>query len=181
MTNIKTININSKLFAVYIKLNINNLNNNELNTITFLDFALKIVSKNYTGKSKRDVETQIKKTLGTRKLILATSFYSVLKLLDLDVDLLSEKFFKNHKFSPLDLTPESDNRLKDFLSPYILDVKTVSNAANIENTRLSRLLSGEFTHLYPNEVYGLSKAFGLNSSQLFEYFYGNGSRPVVGV
>lgn len=157
------------------------MNNKELETSVFLDYILKIVSKSYSGKSKREVETRIKKILGSRKHILATSFYNISQLLAIDIDALSEKFFKNRKFTVLDLAPTSDNRLKDFLSPHIRDVKEVSIAANIENTRLSRLLSGEFTHLYPSEVYGLAKAFILEPSQLFNYFYGNGPRPVVGM
>ncbi|MCX2681908.1 hypothetical protein OOZ15_18290 [Galbibacter sp. EGI 63066] len=63
--------------------------------------------------------------------------------------------------------------------PTIRCTKYVASAANIENTRLSRLLSSEFIHLYPNEVYGLAKSISLEPSQLFHYFYGDGKRPVV--
>lgn len=157
------------------------MKNKELYTDSLLSFVLKIASKDYSSKSRRELETQVRKMLGSRKLVLAVSFYNVSTLLDLDIDAFSERFFGNYKFKKLDLTPTSDNRLKDFLTPYTRDVKEISTAANIENTRLSRLLSGEFAHLYPSEVYGLAKAFGLNPSQLFDFFYGKGPRPVVGV
>lgn len=156
------------------------MKNNQLQTQEFLGFVLKIIAKEYRGKSKRDLEAKVKDMLGTRKLVLAASFYNVLKLLNADVDVACDKLFKNHKFSLLDLLPESDNRLKDFLSIFIQETKDIASAAKIENTRLSRLLSGEFMHLYPDEVYGLAKSFSLNPSQLFDYFYGDGDRPVVG-
>lgn len=167
------------LFLLYY--NVIVLKNNELYTDLFLDYLLKVITRNFTGKVKRELERQIEEFLGSRKLVLATTFYHALQALELDIDKTSEKFFKNHMFTLINLRPETDNRLRDFLAPHILGVKNVSVATNIEYTRLSRLLSGEFSHLYPNEVYGLAKAFSLNPSTLFEYFYGDGPRPVVGL
>lgn len=157
------------------------MKNRELETRIFLDSMLRKLARAYTGKSRRELEAKIREILGSRKLVLAVSFYNVIQLLDLDIDELSEHFFKTHSFSLINLAPESENRLKDFLTPYIQDLKNISKASNIENTRLSRLLSGEFINLYPSEVYGLAKSFGLNPSQLFDYLYGDGDRPVVGL
>ncbi|MBC9795120.1 hypothetical protein [Sinomicrobium weinanense] len=157
------------------------MKNNKLQTDYFLEFVLKIISKEYSGKSKRELETVVRDILGMRNLVLAESFYGVLQLLNMNIDVLCDKLFKDHKFTRLHLVSESGNKLKDFLSPFVQGTKDVASAANIENTRLSRLLKGEFMHLYPNEVYGLSKSLGLKPSQLFYYLYGDGERPVVGV
>lgn len=157
------------------------MKNNKLRTDYFLKFALEIVLKEYTGESKLEYEVLVKDILGTRKFVLAESFYKVLQLLNVNIDVSCDKLFQNHTFTLLDLRPESNNKLKDFLSPLVQDTKDVASAAKINNSRLSRLLSGEFKHLYPNEVYGLAKSLGLKPSQLFYYFYGNGKRPIVGV
>ncbi|MDG3584708.1 hypothetical protein OSR52_02425 [Galbibacter sp. CMA-7] len=94
---------------------------------------------------------------------------------------MCDELFKKHKFTLLHLESDSNNKLKDFLSPFVQGTKDIASAANIENTRLSRLLSGEFIHLYPNEVYGLAKSLSLKPSQLFHYLYDDGKRPIVGV
>ena len=146
-----------------------------------MEFVLKIISKEYTRKFKLEREDLVKGILGKRKLVLAESFYKVLHLLNVNIDASCDKLFGDHKYTPIDLKSESNNKLKDFLSPFVQDTKDVASASNIENSRLSRLLSGEFKHLYPNEVYGLAKSLGLKPSQLFHYLYGDGERPVVGV
>lgn len=158
-----------------------NLKHNKLQTDYFLGLALKVISKEYSGKSKPELEILVRDILGKRNLVLAESFYGVLQLLNMNIDVTCDKVFKEHKFTRLHLVSESGNKLKDFLSPFVQGTKDVASAANIENTRLSRLLKGEFMHLYPTEVYGLAKSLGLKPSQLFHYFYGDGERPVVGV
>jgi hypothetical protein len=149
--------------------------------VYFLEFALKIISKENSGKSKRALETQVEKIIGTRKVVLAHSFYTVSVLLNVDIDSLCDELFNNIKPTKLYPISESENKLSDFLSPFVQDIKVISSAVAIKNSRLSRLLSGEFKHLYPNEVYSMAIFFGLKPNQLFCYFYGEGERPIVGV
>ncbi|EKF55077.1 hypothetical protein I215_09451 [Galbibacter marinus] len=154
---------------------------NKLNNETFLEFALEILSKEYAGESKRELVTNIKDILGTRKIVLAESFYQIILMLKLDIDSVCEILFKEHKVVVLNLVQESDNKLKDFLTPFIYDSSIIASSACIENTRFSRLLKGEFVKLYPSEVYGIAKSFNLMPHQLFHYFYGQGERPLIGV
>jgi hypothetical protein len=153
---------------------------NKLETEFFSTFILKSISKRFSGKEKRDFELRVKELLGTRKNILARNFYDVITLLGLDIDLICEKLFKKHKFKLIRHVGDSSNKLRFFLSIFLQDVTQIALATGIENSRITRLLSGEFKNLYPDEVYGLAKAFDLKPSQLFEYFYGDGERPVVG-
>ncbi|MBD1431768.1 helix-turn-helix transcriptional regulator [Sphingobacterium sp. DN00404] len=154
---------------------------NKLETDFFSSFVLKSLSKKFSGKEKRELELRIKELLGTRRNILARNFYDVITLLSLDIDLICEKLFKEHKFTPIRAVGDSSNKLRLFLSIFLQDITRIASATGIENSRLTRLLSGEFKNLYPDEIYGLAKAFGLKPSQLFDYFYGDGKRPVVGM
>lgn len=157
------------------------MTNSRLETEKFLKFILKISSKSLVGKEKRNLESDLKNRLGTRKHVHASTFFDTINLLNLDIDSLCEKLFNDDYFKEIDFSMQSGNKLKDFLSIYTRDVTSVAHSAGIENSRLNRLLSGEFKHLYPDEVYGLAKAFRVKPSQLFEYFYGDGERPVVGI
>ncbi|MCL6220664.1 hypothetical protein [Zunongwangia pacifica] len=155
------------------------MNNNILSTDFFLKFIFKLISKEYSGKSKKKLENVIEDIVGTRNLVLAESFYNVTQLLNINIDVVCDKLFKDYKFKRLHLISESDNKLKNFLSPFVKGSKDIALAANIENTRFSRLLKGEFVHLYPSEVYGISKSLDIKPSQLFNYLYGDGERPKI--
>lgn len=157
------------------------MRDNKLSNDRFLEFALEIVSKEYKGKTKLDLVTNIKDILGTRKFVLAEPFYHIVLMLNLDMDSVCEIMFKDHKLVTLNLVRESNNKLQDFLYPFINDSRIIASSANIEYTRLSRLLKGEFVNLYPNEVYGIAKSFNLLPNELFQYFYGRGDRPVIGI
>lgn len=157
------------------------MRDNKLSNDRFLEFALEIVSKEYTGKTKLDLVINIKDILGTRKFVLAEPFYHIVLMLKLDIDSVCEIMFKDHKLVTLNLVRESNNKLQDFLYPFINDSRIIASSANIEYTRLSRLLKGEFVSLYPNEVYGIAKSFNLLPNELFQYFYGHGERPVIGI
>lgn len=155
--------------------------NNKLKSEYFLECVLAIKSKEFTENSMREIESQIKDLLGTRKFILAESFYNVLLILNIDIDDFCDNIFGNLKITALYPLPESDNKLNDFLSPFVQDTKEIASAIGVDNSRLSRLLSGEFKHLYPNEVYSIAKFFGIRTLQLFQYLYGGGMRPIIGL
>jgi len=154
---------------------------NKLKSKYFLECVLAIRSKELTESSKQEIESQIKDLLGTRKFILAESFYNVLISLNIDIDDFCDNIFGKLKITTLYPLPESDNKLNDFISPFVQDTKEIASAIVVDNSRLSRLLSGEFKHLYPNEVYSIAIFFGLRPQQLFQYLYGGGMRPIVGL
>ena len=105
-----------------------------------------------------------------RQYVLGKVFYSVSKFLNIDIDHLCIKVFKDYKWLPLFNDGEFQTKIQAFIYPYVNSSNTISAAAGIEKTRFSRLQKGELEELYADEVYGLAKAFSLKPSQLFDYF-----------
>lgn len=151
-----------------------------LESILFRDFVLKEIKYTHNNSEKRRLEKEIDKLLGSRGLVLGKTFYKVIKLLNLDIDNVCFNLFPKESSSPLNLFPESNNKINNFISTYIGDLKLLSEASGIEYNRLTKLFNGEYKNAYPEDVNGLSVAFNLLPSQLFEYFYGDGDRPVIG-
>lgn len=154
---------------------------NRLTTETFFKHLSIKVLKNYSGRAKLKLEEEIRQNIGTREFVVAGAFYNTLVSLNEDIDETCNTLFKKLSIHKLDILPESDNKLMDFLTPFTKDSKEISSAMGIESPRLSKLKSGESKSLFPNEVYSLAKAFSLKPSELFDYFYGDGERPKVGV
>ena len=69
----------------------------------------------------------------------------------------------------------------NLISRYLNSQNQISESSKVSSKRFNRLFAGELKELYADEVYGLAKAFDLKPNQLFDYFYDNGERPVVGV
>lgn len=181
MIKYKNKNQNRKYIAVFnLIINTKELKINELDTDLFFGFVQEIISKESTGKSKQELESQIKDILGSRKTVLAESFYGVSIILNVDIDILCDNLFKNHDVDILYPIVESDNKLHVFLEPFIIGSTKIASTMGAGNSRLSRLLDGQFKQLYPFEVYSMAKAFKLRPRQLFDYLYGNGKRPRVG-
>lgn len=65
--------------------------------------------------------------------------------------------------------------------PYLNSQNQISDSSKIIAKRFNRLFSGELNGLYADEIYGLSQALARKPSQLFEYFYGEGERPIIGL
>ena len=155
---------------------INNLTSETLKTLCF-----KILKKELKGRKLEQKFKELSQLIGDRQYVLGRVFYSVSKSLDIDIDLLCTKVFKDYKWLPLFNNVEFQTKIQTFIYPYVNSANNISVAAGIEKTRFSRLQKGELKELYADEVYGLARAFDLKPSQLFEYFYGDGERPVVGI
>ena len=106
-------------------------------------------------------------------------FYSILIHLDLNIDKTCKEYFKNSEARTLDSLECSDNLFRNLISPYINSQNHISNNSDILGKRFNRLFSGELTELYAHEVYNLSITLNTKPSQLFEYFYGGGERPLI--
>lgn len=65
--------------------------------------------------------------------------------------------------------------------PYLNSQNQISDSSKIIAKRFNRLFSGELNELYADEIYGLSKALACKPSQFFEYFNGEGERPIIGL
>lgn len=155
------------------------LSNSELKSEDFLTFALTHLAKKYKGKEKRELEKEITKKIGERKSVLAETFYIISKLIGLDIDKTCVQLLvKDRTFPDLNLFPTGANKLNNFLDTYSKELKEIAASAGIKYNRLVKLNAGDYDNLYPNDVNGIAIAFGVKPSQLFEYFYGEGERPV---
>src|SRR5690606_28259922 len=110
----------------------------------------------------------------------ALSFYKVLQIIGDDFDTVCMVFFKDHSAFRLESLNHNANKLDSLFSPLINSRKELSKASFIKETRLSELFKKRFDQLYAYEAFGLSIAAGLKPSQLFDYFYGSGNRPLIG-
>lgn len=157
---------------------------NQVNNLqVFRDFIFNIFKKRY--KKTADYQSQLQ----TISSLLSESspkldgrvFYNVLTYLNEDIDMICKSFFRQHNAQILDSLKKTDNKFFNLISPYLNSQNQISERSQIKSKRFNRLFSGELKELYAEEIYGLATAFGVEPSQLFEYFYGDGERPVVGM
>ncbi|MCW8310846.1 hypothetical protein K7A41_06395 [Sphingobacterium sp. InxBP1] len=155
----------------------------KFNLKSFIDFIEVILEKKFRGKfNYSEIKSQIENTLDneTSKLT-ALSFYKVLKIINEDIDKTCIAFFKGHTAYKLESLNHNANKLSNLFTPLLNSRKDLSKASSIKETRLGEIFEKRFDQLYAYEAYGLSVAAGLKPSQLFEYFYGDGERPMIGM
>lgn len=155
---------------------------NYLKSKEFDIFILKEINKKYKSKEKRDLEKEVIKQTGTREYILAKTFFDIIKQIKLNIDEVSHLLLHIPKDLPkLELFPENENKLYSFVNTYAKELKEISDSTGIKYNRFIKLYNGDYNNLYPDEVNGLAIAFNLKPSQLFEYLYGDGERPIIGL
>lgn len=149
---------------------------------TFRGYVEKILKKKFKSKSSREVvKDKIQDLLSKGgDPLLGNVFFLVLKLVDEDIDEACGFLFRNQKFSLLTALDETESNLARFLAPYTRSDQEIAEAAQIDSSRFNRVKNKALPDLYAFEVYKLAKTFELKPSQLFEYFYGKGPRPLVG-
>ena len=153
------------------------------NLKSFKGFIEIILEKKFRGKfNYSEINSKIENILikETSKLS-ALSFYKVLQIIGDDFDKMCMTFFKNYSAFKLESLNHNANKLDSLFSPLINSRKELSKASAIKETRLSELFKKRFERLYAYEAFGLSIAAGLKPSQLFNYFYGDGERPIIGL
>ena len=156
----------------------------EYNLNKFKEFINSILTKQLKGSftfgESRDKVYSIMEN-DTAKLS-GQAFYSVIILLNQNLETSCQHFFKNHPAKLLNsVSSNSTSRLRDLLAPHLNSRLELSKASQIGNTRLGELFNETKGVIYACEVYGLAIAFGIKPHILFEYFYGDGERPVIGV
>lgn len=145
----------------------------------YIDDILKGLYKN---KHQRDpIRDEIQDVIASQGgELFGNIFYTILKKLEVDIDDACNVLFSELEPTPLKDLDGDESKLAKFLVPYTRTDSEVSEASLIDGARFSRVKNKLLPDLYAFEVHGLAKAFGLKPSQLFDYFYGDGPRPVVG-
>ncbi|GGH10450.1 hypothetical protein FAZ19_01215 [Sphingobacterium alkalisoli] len=153
------------------------------NLDSFKLFVENILSKKFKGKfNYSDIKGRVETILlGETSRLTAKSFRNVISTLDEDFDKFCKLFFKNHPASKLKSLENNTNKLEILFNPLLNSKAQLSKASCIKETRLGELFKNRFNELYAYEAYGLAIAVGLKPSQLFNYFYGDGERPLVGI
>lgn len=111
-------------------------------------------------------------------LVYAEEFYKIIKCTSLDFDRSCEEVFKG-----IDITTFENkwkSKLGEFLFEYIRPQNYLSETTGIDSVRLNKLLKEINKRPYAVEVYLISKVLKIKSSQLFNYLYGDGEKPIVG-
>ena|SRR5690606_20388008 len=114
-----------------------------------------------------------------RTLVYADEFYKIIKCTSLDFDESCDEVFKNTDVKTYESKWQSE--LGIFLSEYIKPVNYLPERTGIDGVRFNKLLTDKKKRPYAVELYLIAKVLNLKPSQLFDYFYGDGERPVVGV
>lgn len=155
----------------------------EYNLQKFRVITDEILTANFRGKmSYGETQAKVNQILKNETTRLtAKSFYDVILLLNQRVDNVCRRFFQGHPAKKLDSLKQSPNKLQNLVNPLLNSRALLSKASGIKETRLGELFQKKFDEIYASEVYGLAIALNLKPSQLFDYFYGDGERPVVSV
>ena len=67
------------------------------------------------------------------------------------------------------------------LFDYFKPQNFIEDKTEIDNVRLNKLLTDPLKRPYAEELYNIAKLLQIKPSQLFEYFYGDGERPMIGL
>ncbi|MCY4778553.1 hypothetical protein ORI89_02745 [Sphingobacterium sp. UT-1RO-CII-1] len=152
------------------------------NTASFREF-LKGQLRN-THQNLITLETQLEKMdsllTSEKSRLTAKTFFHVIKALQLNLKELCDLFFANIPSTRLKKIKRSENRLEDLLGPYFNSKRELVIASGLKETTLNELFDNKFHRIYAYEVYAIAISFGIEPHLLFEYFYGNGKRPIIG-
>jgi hypothetical protein len=149
----------------------------------FFKYILSILKKKIKNKSElKNKSKEISNLLSESSPKLdGRIFHKTLIFLGEDIDTFCNNYFNKHEGYILASLKKNENLFHDLINPYINSQNQISDSSKIIAKRFNRLFSGELKELYPDERYGLSKALACKPSQLFDYFYGEGERPVIGL
>ncbi len=147
----------------------------------FKKYILEILKKKFTDSEKyKEANDFVTKVLaGSSPKLDGKIFYNILTYIGLDIDETCTEYFESNNAYTLKSLAPSENLFYNLISPFINSQNQVSDSSNIKGKRFNRLFSGELTELYAQEINDLAIALNNNPSQLFEYFYNNGERPIV--
>lgn len=148
----------------------------------FRQYVDKVLKQKYKNKPEREAtRDEIQDIIASEGgELFGKTFYIVLKKLEVDINESCDTLFFDVNPALLKDLDGDESKLAKFLAPYTRSESEISDASRVDGARFSRVKNKLLPDLYAFEVYGLAKAFSLKPNQLFNYFYGNGPRPVVG-
>ncbi len=153
------------------------------NTISFRFFLKEYLNENYKTlpalpEKIKIVDVFLEKE--TAKLT-AKTFFNLVKYLELDLKTICDLFFKTIPSIKLKSIKTSKNKLEDLLGFYFNSKLELVTASGIKETTLNELFDNKFDRLYAYEACAIAISFGIEPAVLFNYFYGDGPRPVIGI
>jgi|GEM_PF-419653 len=134
--------------------------------------------------AKEDKKDQIQDLIARNggDIFSGLMFYLVLKELDRDINIACMDLFHDYKYPGMKSPAENLTRFAKFISGISLSDGEIASAIGASGSRISRIRhSNDDTDFYPYQVYALAKISQIKPSQLFEYFYGDGPRPMIGI
>lgn len=109
-------------------------------------------------------------------------FHAVLQLVKLDIDIACQDLFSDYKLNALPPPKLGSSKLGIFISGVTRSEEDLAKAIGVSKTHFSNSKNDkDGEELFAYEIYALAILFNLKPSQLFEYFYGDGERPVIGL
>lgn len=106
-------------------------------------------------------------------------FYIVLKDLEQDIDKACDTLFIDYKWNKIEGESEG-TKLAQLISSFARSEAQIASAAGIKKARFNRVKNDSDEDLYASEVYGVAKVLDIRPKLLFEYFYGEGNKPIIG-
>lgn len=151
--------------------------------VSFKKYINLLIKRRYPRKEEyelnQDKYQSLISSLGDE--LYGQTFYTILKRLEEDIDKACSTLFEDYNWTKIEKTTSAGTKLAQLVSSITKSETEIATAAGIKKVRFNRVKNSEVEDLYAYEVYGLAKSFDLKPSQLFDYFYGDGERPVVGV
>lgn len=153
------------------------------NTISFRSFLKKYVNENYETSSVIFQKIEIIDLFLEKETakLTAKTFFNVVKSLELDLKIICDLFFKTIPSTKLKSIKSSENRLQDLLGPHFNSKLELVIASGIKETTLNELFHNKFDRIYAYELSAIAISFGIEPQILFNYFYGDGERPIIGL
>ena len=153
------------------------------NTISFRSFLKGYVNEKYKNlpvlsQKMEAIDWLLEKE--TAKLT-AKTFFNVIRSLELDLKTICDLFFKTIPSIKLKSIKSSKNKLEDLLGSYFNSKLELVTASGIKETTLNELFDNKFDRLYAYEACAIAISFGIEPAVLFDYFYGDGPRPIIGI
>ncbi|GGH29814.1 hypothetical protein FAZ19_21795 [Sphingobacterium alkalisoli] len=150
----------------------------------FRSFIYSVIKAKFSKKTEQEEEKDKIQNLISENGgdFFGKMFYLVLKRSGEDIDLTCETLFSDYVYPGLSKPQKDQTKLATFISGITLSDGELAEAIGTNPTHFSRS-KNHMNHedLFAFEVYALAKISNVKPSQLFNYFYGDGEQPLVGV
>lgn len=153
------------------------------NTVSFRSFLKRYINENYNTSSALSQKIEIIDLFLEKETakLTAKTFFNVIKSLELDLEIICNLFFKTIPSTKLKSIKSSKNKLEDLLGPYFNSKLELVTSSGIKETTLNELFDNKFDRIYAYELSAIAISFGIEPHIMFNYFYGDGERPIIGL